>query len=139
MTLLKGKRQSLEGQAKMRLARPLLLKTTPGSLNAIKLLQCVYPVIGSTLLVSSGAPIFYVTPLWKAKMSSSFCLGTRMFIRSPRQPWLSGRSDNDTIPLRSHLGSELWPRGMAAVQPFFLLGLQEPVPWNMKVEKSWAC
>lgn len=44
MTLLKGKRQSLEGQAKMRLAQPLLLRTTPGSLNAIKLLQCVYPV-----------------------------------------------------------------------------------------------
>lgn len=74
MTLLKGKRQSLEGQAKMRLARPLLLRTTPGSLNAIKLLQCVYPVIGSTLLVSSGAPIFYVTPLWKAKIVKQLLL-----------------------------------------------------------------
>lgn len=136
MTLLKGKRQSLEGQAKMRLTQPLLLRTTPGSLNCCS----VYILfIGSTLLISSGAPILYVTPLWKAKMSSSFCLGTRMFIRSPRQPWLSGRSDNDTIPLRSHLGSELWPRGMAAVRPFFLLGLQEPVPWNMKMETSWAC
>ena len=96
---------------------------------------CLQGLNNSHLFQSS---IFYLAPLWKAKISGSFCLGTRMFVYCVSQRSITGRRSGqqryDGIPSDPTL---IWDGSREKKRlwnPFTTLRLQMPPLWDTQVE-----